>query len=155
MLLQFTFAWRHVSFPLFQVTQIMSRRKRKADDLLNLAANLGPEDGSDPREFHNKPWNAPKKASRKGQQLCGQVKDALNTALPACADSLLQGLMVITVEPAPHTGRLLVVVSSSADVERTTITQALARATGFLRGEVAATISRRYTPELVFEIIGS
>lgn len=34
---------------------------------MNLAANLGHEDGSDPKEFHTKPWNAPKKASRKGQ----------------------------------------------------------------------------------------
>ena len=155
MLLQSPFAWRHVLFPLIQVIQTMSRRKRKADDLANLAANLGDEDGSDPREFHNKPWNAPKKASRKGQQLCGQVKDALSIALPACADGVLQGLVVVGVEPAPHTGRLLVLVSSQADEERAKVIQALARANGFLRGEVAATISRRHAPELVFEVMGA
>jgi ribosome-binding factor A len=132
----------------------MSRRKRKADELIKLAADLGHEDGSDPKEFHGKPWNAPKKASRKGQQLCGQVKDALSIAFPACADTVLQGLAVIRVLPAPHTGRLLVVVSSAEDVQRAKVVQALARATGFLRAEVAATISRRHTPELVFEMIG-
>ncbi len=121
---------------------------------MSLAATLGHEDGSDPKEFHGKPWNAPKQASRKGQQLCGQVKDVLNTVLPACADIVLQGLAVIGVEPAPHTGRLLVLVSSPADVERNTVIQALVRAVGYLRAEVAATISRRHAPELVFEVIG-
>jgi ribosome-binding factor A len=131
----------------------MSRRKRKADDLMNLAANLSHEDGSDPKEFHSKPWNAPKKGSRKGQQLCGQVKDALSIALPACADTVLQEIAIIGVEPAPHTGRLLVLVGRPGDVERATILQALSRAAGFLRSEVAATISRRNAPELVFEVI--
>jgi ribosome-binding factor A len=154
-LLQSPFAWRHVSFPLYQVRLLMSRRKRKADDLTNLAASLGQEDGSDDRDFHSKPWNAPKKSSRKGQQLCGQVKNALSMALPACADSVLQGLVVVAVEPAPHTGRLLVLIGLPADVERTTVVQALTRANGFLRGEVASTISRRNVPELVFEVIGS
>jgi ribosome-binding factor A len=133
----------------------MSRRKRKADELMKLAADLGHEDGSDPKEFHDKPWNAPKKASRKGQQLCGQVKDALNIALPACADTVLQGLAVMRVLPAPHTGRLLVLVGLPTDVERTAAIQTLARAMGFLRAEVAAAISRRHTPELVFEVIGT
>jgi ribosome-binding factor A len=133
----------------------MSRRKRKADELMDLAADLGHEDGSDPKEFHGKPWNAPKKASRKGLQLCGQVKDALSIAFPACADTVLQGLSVIGVEPAPHTGRLLVLVGSPSDIERAQVIRALARASGFLRAEVAATISRRHTPELVFEAIGT
>jgi ribosome-binding factor A len=132
----------------------MSRRKRKADELMNLAANLGHEDGCDPKEFHAKPWNAPKKASRKGQQLCGQVKDALCVVLPACADTVLQELAVVRVEPAPHTGRLLVLLSAPGDVDRTTMVHALARATGFLRHEVAAAISRRHAPELIFEVLG-
>jgi ribosome-binding factor A len=133
----------------------MSRRKRKADELMKLAADLGHEDGSDPKEFHVKPWNAPKKASRKGQQLCGQVKDALISALPACADVVLQGLAVIGVEPAPHSGRLLVLVGLPADVERISTIQTLARAAGYLRAEVAASICRRHAPELVFEVIGT
>jgi ribosome-binding factor A len=156
---------------LIRVTRIMSRRKRKAHDLTKLAADLSREDGSNARDFHSKPWNAPQKASRKGQQLCGQVKDALNMALPACADSVLQGLIVVAVEPAPHTGRLLVLVSYPADVERGTVVQALARANGLLRGEVGSSISRRYVrflrgevgssisrrnvPELMFEVVGS
>ena len=94
----------------------MSRRRRKADDLTNLAANLGREDGGDPREFHAKPWNKQKQASHKGQQLCTQVHEALHGVFAACADSVLQQLGVVSVEPAPHTGRMLVIVSAPADI---------------------------------------
>ena len=90
----------------------MSRRRRKTDDLNNLAAELGDEDGSNAVEFHSKPWDAPKRAGRKGQQLCGQVKDALHIALAGCADEVLQRLSVQSVEPAPHTGRLRVLVAA-------------------------------------------
>ncbi len=128
----------------------MSRRKRKADEIANLAAELGSEDGGDPKEFHAKPWDAPKQASRKGQQLCGQVKDALHTALAGCADEVLQGLNVVSVEPAPHTGRLLVLLAAE---DRPAANEALARAAGFLRSQVASAISRRHAPELVFGVI--
>ncbi len=122
---------------------------------MNLAASLGHEDGSDPKEFHSKPWNAPKKATRKGQQLCGQVKDALGLILPSCADTTLQELSVLGVEPAPHTGRLLVLLHTPEDVDRAIIADALARAAGFLRHEVASAIYRRQAPELIFEVIGT
>jgi len=85
--------------------------------------------------------------------LCGQVKDALHVALAGCADPVLQGLTVVGVEPAPHTGRLRVLVTAEAG-ERAAAETAVLRAAGFLRGEVAAAISRRYAPELVFEVIG-
>lgn len=131
----------------------MSRRKRKADELMQLAAELGNEDGGDPKEFHARAWDAPKQAGRKGQQLCGQVKDALHVVLGGCADAVLRGLSVVGVEPAPHTGRLLVLVTAEAGT-RAVAETAVLRAAGFLRSEVAAAISRRYTPELVFEVIG-
>src|SRR6516225_8209219 len=88
----------------------MSRRRRKADDFKLLAADNSPEDGSDPKDFHTKPWNAPKKAGRKAQQLCQQVKLALHEALAACGDATVQAASVLTVEPAPHTGRLRVLL---------------------------------------------
>lgn len=131
----------------------MSRRRRKADELTNLAAELGGEDGGDPKEFHAKPWDAPKQAGRKGRQLCGQVKDALHVALNLCANPVLQGLTVVGVEPAPHTGRLLVLVTAEAG-ERAAAETAVLRAAGLLRSAVAAAVSRRYAPELVFEVIG-
>lgn len=123
----------------------------KADDRTGLAAERGGEDGADPKEFHKKPWNAPKQATRKGQQLCAQVREALHAALGACADPVLQALTVVSVEPAPHTGRLRVLVLVPPDVGRPVAEEALRRAAGFLRSEVARAISRRHAPELAFD----
>ena len=131
----------------------MSRRKQ-ADEFKLLAAESSPEDGGDPKEFHSKPWNAPKKAGRKAQQLCEQVKNALHGAFLSCVDARVQAASVFAVEPAPHTGRLLVLVSVPADLDRDAVASAVQRAVGFLRAEVAVAISRRYAPELVFEVIG-
>jgi ribosome-binding factor A len=133
----------------------MSRRKQKADEIRDLAAERGPEDGGDAREFHSRPWNAPKKAGRKSRQLCAQVKDALVLAFPACADPILQQLDVLGVEPAPHSGRLLVLVGVSDPLDRSALSTSLSRAAGFLRSEVSSAINRRKAPELVFELIQS
>lgn len=131
----------------------MSRRRNKADEFRNLAADRSPEDGGDPKEFHAKPWNAPKRAGRKAQQLCAQVREALAGVLAACADPALQAAAVLVVEPAPHTGRLRVLVGAPPDVGREAVASGLDRAAGHLRAEVARAISRRYAPELTFEVI--
>jgi ribosome-binding factor A len=121
----------------------------------SLAAELGGEDGADPRDFHKNPWDAPKQQGRKAVQLCGQVRDALHVALGGCGDPVLQALAVTGVEPAPHTGRLLVKVELPADavLDRATAEDHLRRAAGLLRSEVAAAIHRRYAPELVFAVV--
>lgn len=120
---------------------------------MKLAADLGREDGTDPKEFHAKPWDAPKQAGRKGLQLCAQVKDSLHGALSECADPVLQALGVVSVEPNPYTDRLRVMVSRADDVDVSDAAAALVRATGLLRSAVAAAVCRRYAPELVFEVI--
>jgi ribosome-binding factor A len=131
----------------------MSRRRQKPDEFAHLAGDTGPEDGGDPKEFHNKPWNAPKQAGRKSQQLCQQVRDALHGALAGCGDPAVQAAAVLKVEPAPHTGRLLVLLSAPPDLGCETVAAAVARAAGHLRAEVASAICRRHAPELVFQVI--
>jgi ribosome-binding factor A len=113
-----------------------------------LAAEVGGEDGADPKEFHAKPWDGSGQAGRKGWQLCGQVKDALHLALGGSADEVLRGLEVVSVDPAPHAGRLRVVVAGGRDAA-----DALRRAAGYLRAEVARAVTRRRAPELVFEVV--
>ncbi|WP_439622259.1 ribosome-binding factor A [Gemmata sp.] len=120
--------------------------------MTRLAGDLGGEDGTDPKEFHAKPWNTPKQAGRKALQLCAQVRDALHQALAGCGDPVLQALTVASVEPAPHTGRLLVVLSAP-DAAREPVEASVSRAAGFLRTEVAAAICRRHAPEVVFEVL--
>jgi len=131
----------------------MSRRRRRADEFKLLAADVGSEDGGDPKEFHAKPWNAPKKAGRKAQQLCAQVIDALHGALAVCGDPVVQSVSVLAVEPAPHTGRLRVLLSAPMDIGHDAVEAGVKRAAGHLRMEVASAINRRYAPELVFEVI--
>ncbi|MBX9623167.1 MAG: hypothetical protein K2X82_05080 [Gemmataceae bacterium] len=133
----------------------MSRRRQTKVDLSGLAADRGPEDGADPKEFHRKPWDAPKRAGRKALQLCGQAKDVLHAALAGCGDGVLQSLTVTGVEPAPHTGRLRVTVAVPDDgtVSRSEAEEHLDRAAGLLRAEVAGAVRRRKAPELVFAVV--
>jgi ribosome-binding factor A len=130
----------------------MSRRHQKGRaDGDDFAAELGSEDGTDPKTFHDRRMTArePRQGpGRKGLQLCGQVQNALIVALAGCREDVVRELTVLTVEPAPHTGRLLVTVAGPipADVAD----QHLIAASPFLRREVARAIHRRKTPELVF-----
>lgn len=133
----------------------MSRRNQKSrTDELDLAAEHSPEDGSDPKAFHDRRMSARELRQgpgRKGLQLCCQVKDALTVALAGCADEVLRDLTVVRVEPAPHTGRLMVTVAGPAPGDVTD--RHLMIAANLLRREVARAIHRRKTPELVFQVV--
>lgn len=135
----------------------------KAMTELAAAETLGPEDGQDMRRFHDRrTWAGqagPKQAGRKARQLCEQVADALRSILAGMADEMLQNLTVLTVAPAPNTGRLLVTVAGPAPADVTdpqsvvSVLASLSKAAGRLRSDVAATIHRRYAPELAFAVV--
>lgn len=78
----------------------------------------------------------------------------MTVALADAADAGLRELMVVSVRPAPHSGRLLVTVAApTADVTDRAITlERLRRAAGHLRAAVAAAVNRRKAPELAFEV---
>ena len=72
-----------------------------------------------------------------------------------CDDDLLRDLVVLSVVPAPNAGRLLVTIALPASAG-VSVEEALRRccgASGHLRGEVAAAVSRRKTPELAFRVV--
>lgn len=95
------------------------------------------------------------RTGRKTRQLCEQVRESLQGILAGSADEVLQGLVVMAVEPAPHTGRLMVTVAVSqpADAtDRLTTRDHLAKAIVYLRLQVAGCIHRRKAPELVFHV---
>jgi ribosome-binding factor A len=121
--------------------------------MLAAASDLGPEDGTDPRDWA-KDWNA-RRPGRKALQLCRQVAEALNAALAGCGDAVLSGLQVVSVVPAPNAGRLLAMVAaapSAAERDAAAVQEHLRRAAGLLRSEVAAAIHRRKTPELTYQV---
>lgn len=90
------------------------------------------------------------KNNRKALQLCKQVMQALNYALGACNDEVLQELFVEQVEPAPNTARLLVTVAKVDDPNKAL--EHLNKACGMLRCEIATAINRKKTPELSFRV---
>jgi ribosome-binding factor A len=91
----------------------------------------------------------------KTAQLCRQVFRAVSLALGECADDVLRELVVHDVEPAPDASRVLVRVGFSAAAPPTLAGVAdvlgrLGEASGFLRREVTAAITRKRAPELMF-----
>jgi len=106
-------------------------------------------DGEDPRfDRHD---GGKGQAGRKARQLCGQVRDALTLALSGCRDEVLQSLYVAEVHPG-HPLRVLVRTPADGSIPRSVAVERLALAGGHLRTEVAAAVSRRYAPVLVFDV---
>lgn len=120
-------------------------------------ADLGLEDGTDPKRFHDRrTWGRTRSPGRKALQLCRQVADALRVIFPDLADEVLQNLSVLSVEPAPHSGRLLVTVAAPATADVTdhrTAIEHLNRAIGRIRSEVASAVHRRKAPKLTFAVL--
>jgi ribosome-binding factor A len=131
----------------------MTSRKPSREELLSSCADVGAEDGTDPRLFARKPTN--KVANRKALQLCAQVTEALTWALGECGDDLLRDLRVAAVVPAPNSAHLLVTLTlapASGPVTEDVLREHLQRAAGKLRTEVAAAIHRKRAPELMFRL---
>ena len=120
----------------------------------SLAAELHSDDGQDPKEFFRKSKQV-KKTGRKALQLCSQVADTLSLVLSGeCGDEVLQNLLVAEVTPAAS--QLLVLLTPAAGSPMLTtdeVMAALRAASGRLRTEVAAAISRKRAPRLTFQFL--
>jgi len=120
----------------------------------SLCAQLGPDDGIDPRSFSR--GSHGRIANRKARQLCAQISETLSLVLQGeCDDDLLRDLLVESVVPAPDSTRLLVTVAPSPAAGALSpgpIMERLAHATGKLRSEVAGAINRKKVPELIFRV---
>jgi ribosome-binding factor A len=107
----------------------------------------------DPRELMRL-GRSPRDGRRKAWQLCSQVARTLGEVLAGqCDDDLLCSLDVVSVEPAPDSSRLLVTIGFSAGskpVDPARVLDRVRRASGLLRSEVAAAITRRKVPVLIY-----
>jgi ribosome-binding factor A len=124
-------------------------------NLLSSCADVGPEDGIDPRKDDLK--RSDKAPNRKALQLCSQVERTLNLVLVDSGEECLRDLLVAAVDPAPDSTRLLVTLCPALSAEAGDpgqVMAALHRAQRLLRREVAAAIHRKKTPELTFRLIG-
>jgi ribosome-binding factor A len=133
----------------------MPLKKPSRKEILSLVAEIRPEDGIDPRELAHK--DRPRKEQRKARQLCAQVAETLSLVLSGeCGDDLLQNLQVVSVEPAPDASQLVVTLGPAVGGERLDPAEVLLRLDGVagkLRYEVAAAITRKRAPKLVFRVV--
>lgn len=91
--------------------------------------------------------------NRKDLQLCRQVFDALSWALAEIDDPIVDELVLAHVLPAPSASRVQVtLVPSRADIDKDVALERVREYANELREEVAAEVTRRHVPELVFRI---
>ena len=133
----------------------MTPKRASRKDMLSLAAEIHPDDGIDPRELAR--GETPRKGDRKVRQLCSQVADTLSLVLSGeFGDSVLQSLQVVAVDPAPDASQLVVTVHADLPDETADPAEVLKRldaVMGKLRYEVAAAITRKKAPKLVFRVL--
>jgi ribosome-binding factor A len=119
-------------------------------------AEVHPDDGSDPRVFFRKDGSLGK-TDHKARQLCQQVLEVLDALLAGqTGDDVLLDLAVVAVEPAPDSTRLLVTVTprlSDLPTDPLKILASLDRASGWLRSEVASSITRKRAPLLTYRVV--
>jgi ribosome-binding factor A len=132
----------------------MAHRNPSKKRLRTLRAEVSAEDGTDPRDWL-KGLHGPRPDRRKARQLCAQVAESLALLLAAERDDLLRSLDVAGVEPSPDTTQLLVTVRPLPGMaaDPVAILGALARASGRIRTEVAAAITRRRAPRLMYRVM--
>ncbi len=134
----------------------MANPRPSGKRLRTMCAEVDPDDGADPRVFFRKDGDR-KPGRHKSRQLARQVSEVLDGLLNgATSDPVLSGLTVVAVEPAPDAATLLVTVARAAASEPIPpgdILAHLARAAGWLRSEVAAAITRKRAPILVYQVI--
>lgn len=91
--------------------------------------------------------------NRKDLQLCRQVFDALTYALAEIDDDVVDDLVLASVVPAPSASRVQVtLVPSRDDIDPDVALERVREHADELREEVAAEVTRRRVPELVFRI---
>jgi ribosome-binding factor A len=140
-----------------------------------LCAEPGEEDGLDPRLGARRtgrggrtrhsggpafgPGSQERTVDRKAAQLCRQVAVTLDEVLAECGDGVLRNLHVVDVEPFPDASRLLVTVSAvdagtPGGPGPAAVLEHLQHAGGHLRCEVAAAVTRRRAPVLIYRLHG-
>jgi ribosome-binding factor A len=134
----------------------MELDKRQREELLAHCGALNEDDAIPPNELQERHCNA-RRLNRKARQLCQQVAETLSLVLSGeFDDEQLQSLLVVAVEPAPNAAQLLVTLQTDGPCNREQaeeISAKLEAVSGRLRCEVAASITRKRAPRLMYRIV--
>jgi ribosome-binding factor A len=145
---------------------IESHRGPSPEEVHRFCALAGEDDGADPhldkrRRPHRKRSVSSKapdgRLERKVCQLCRQVAETLDEVLADCGDGVLRNLRVATVVPCPNASRLLVTVAPvdgrlAPEAGPKVVMDHLERASGHLRYEIAASVTRKRAPLLFYRL---
>jgi len=135
----------------------MNRKRLSKKKMQSLCGELHPDDGIDPAEFFRTTRKSKLKSEdHKARQLCHQVAETLNLVLSDELGDALGDLQIVSVAPAPDASQLLVLVAPAVAgdlLDADVVLAGLAVALGRLRAEVAASITRRRAPKLLFQYI--
>jgi len=124
------------------------RRPRRGGD-------VWPREDQSPEQYFGEPDR--RKKNWKTEQLCKQVEHAVAMLVGELADDVLLGAAVASVEPWPDAARLritVVLVSGKAQENTQEAHEALTRAAGVFRAEIARSIHRKRVPEIAFQVLG-
>lgn len=114
------------------------------------------DDGVDPREYF-KPDRSEKKEDHKAKQLCRQVAETIDQVLAGETNDELLRASRGGRGAGTDASRVLVTLHADcqpAEFDREAIEAALAQRQGQLRCAVAAAITRRKAPSLLFSVLG-
>jgi len=135
----------------------MAHDERQRERLRALCGELHDDDGVDPRKFFQ-PARKRDKARRKSKQLCRQAQKTLDLVLSGeTRDELLGALRIVSVSSSTDSSALVVTVIADVppdQFDRAQIEARLATMSGRLRSEVAAAITRKRTPLVIFHMLG-
>lgn len=135
--------------------------------MLSVCGEITEDDGVDPRELararmlQHQPRrvsakSSPSEPSRKAKQLSRQVAETIDSLLSGeVRDPLLSSLRVVSAVPAPDSSRFLVELSprvTGESIDPSAALRHLRQLSGWLRTEVARSITRRNAPTLVFQV---
>jgi ribosome-binding factor A len=133
----------------------MNRKRFSKKKMQSLCGEIHSDDGVDPTEFF-RPTRKSNSNHRKAQQLCHQVADTLSLVLSGEFGEELRDLRIVAVTPAPDASQLLVLIAPAivgSNIDPDAVVAKLAVVAGRLRGEVAASITRRRAPKLLFHFV--
>jgi ribosome-binding factor A len=133
----------------------MKRSKKWLYEANQLCAELGSEDGIDPRILARKYDSKP--SDHKVQQLSKKAKQILSLVLTGeLGDPIFQNLDVIAVN-ASEDGQFLVVtvrhMDSDLALDRRYILNKLQAIQGYLRSVIAQAVKRKHVPTLKFQLM--
>ncbi len=131
-----------------------------------VCGEIGSEDGVDPRELakarlRKRPKRVGglevKSIDPKALRLGKQAAETLAAVLAGdSGDEVLRALRVASVTPAPDASRLLVTLTPMPPADGLApelILERLTHASGWLRTELAAAITRKWAPTLAFQLL--